>query len=90
MDNKEIASFEKSPVKQLDEGLFQKALKDAVHLLPEAQKECFILRYQEELAIREISEIMECPPGTVKSRLHYALKYLAGELQVFTPKNPKY
>ena len=44
------------------------------------------LRYQEELSIKEISEVMDCPEGTVKSRLYYALRKLSDKLQVFKPK----
>lgn len=87
LENKEIMASEKGPVKQLDEVLFNSALQEAVLVLPEAQRECFILRYQEELAIKEISEIVDCPPGTVKSRLHYALKHLAEQLHAFNPKH---
>lgn len=87
LENKEIVAMDKSPIKLLDEVLFHSALQEAVHLLPDTQRECFILRYQEEMSIKEISEIVECPTGTVKSRLHYALKHLAGELHSFNPKH---
>ena len=33
-----------------------------------------------ELSIKEISEILDCPAGTVKSRLHFAVRYLAEKL----------
>lgn len=39
------------------------------------------LFYLEELGIEEIAEICALPPGTVKSRLYYARKLLAGALQ---------
>ena len=43
----------------------------------------FILRHQDGLAIKEISKIMQCSEGTVKSRLFYAIKRLAQKLQIF-------
>lgn len=46
-------------------------------------KTTFVLRYQEELSIKEIAEIMECAEGTVKSRLFYTLQKLAQKLKVF-------
>ncbi|MEO0779083.1 MAG: RNA polymerase sigma factor [Bacteroidota bacterium] len=74
------------PVDHLDRRLFETALTVALRDLPDAQRECFVLRYQEELGIREISEIVDCPEGTVKSRLHYALRQLSRHLRPFNPK----
>ena len=63
---------------------FQHALSQALLKLSVEHKEVFVLRYQEELSIREISEIVNCAEGTVKSRLFYALKKLATQLQTFS------
>lgn len=71
----------------LDQELFKKYLEIAVSELEWAHQQCFILRYQEELPVKEISEILNCPEGTVKSRLHYALKKLAIKLKMFHPDN---
>ncbi|MFK8101404.1 MAG: RNA polymerase sigma factor [Saprospiraceae bacterium] len=70
----------------LDQNLFSIALGKAIDRLDGAHKTCLVLRYQEELSIKEISEIVACPEGTVKSRLYYGLKKLALELEVFNPK----
>lgn len=70
----------------IDRGLFESHLSDALEELEEIHRECFVLRYQEELSIKEISEIMECPTGTVKSRLYYALKKLSTKMQIFQPE----
>lgn len=48
----------------------------AVAKLPEAQKQTVLLRYAEELSYEQIAEVMRCPVGTVKSRLHHALAAL--------------
>jgi len=40
----------------------------------ESQKSSFLLKYREGFSIEEISEILEIPIGTVKSRLFYTRK----------------
>lgn len=48
--------------------------------LPDAQREALVLRYYHDMSEAEISEILGCPPGTVKSRVHNALARLAALL----------
>ena len=42
--------------------------------LPEAQRSAVILRYYHDLDEDETAEILGCPRGTVKSRLHHAMR----------------
>ena len=51
-------------------------------LLPERLREVLVLRYFEDLGEREIAEIVGVPPGTVKSRLHAAVRTLRGQAEV--------
>jgi RNA polymerase sigma-70 factor (ECF subfamily) len=44
--------------------------------LPEAQRSVVILRYYHDLGEDEVAEILGCPRGTVKSRLHHAMARL--------------
>src|SRR5213593_434925 len=44
--------------------------------LPEAQRSAVILRYYHDLGEDEVAEILGCPRGTVKSRLHHAMRRL--------------
>lgn len=78
------------PTEALEEALnrqhFGRCLQAELQTLSEAHREVFILRYQEGMSIREISEVMTCSEGTVKSRLFYALRNLAQRLRVFDPK----
>jgi RNA polymerase sigma-70 factor (ECF subfamily) len=46
-------------------------------MLPEAQREVLILRYFHDRTEDEIAQIVDCPKGTVKSRLHNALARLS-------------
>lgn len=77
-----------SPAEHADQQLMEQQLREAIDALPEAQRQCFILRYQEELPVLEISEILACPEGTVKSRLHHAVQKIAADMQhVWGEKN---
>ena len=45
--------------------------------LPDAQREALVLRYYHDVGEAEMSEILGCPRGTVKSRIHNALARLS-------------
>ena len=60
--------------------------QELMHLDP-GQRTAFVLRFQQQLSIREISDIMSCAEGTTKSRLYYATKKLAGKLKAFHPQS---
>jgi len=65
---------------------FSEALDHHLKMLDEKHRLVFLLRYQQDIPLREIAEILECPEGTVKSRLFGALKKLSEKLTVFDPK----
>jgi len=52
----------------------------AMHTLPADAKLVLVLRHYQGLSYQEISEIVHCPVGTVKSRLHHALHTLKRRL----------
>jgi RNA polymerase sigma-70 factor, ECF subfamily len=54
----------------------RKDLFAALANLSEEHREVLMLRFSDELALVEIAEALEIPPGTVKSRLHHALASL--------------
>ena len=51
-------------------------LRELVRTLPETQREIVLLRFAQDLTLREIAEITELPLRTVQSRLRAALKNL--------------
>jgi RNA polymerase sigma factor (sigma-70 family) len=53
--------------------------------LPEPQREVLILRYYHDLTEEETAEILSCPKGTVKSRMHQALARLAKMVRTEEP-----
>jgi RNA polymerase sigma-70 factor (ECF subfamily) len=65
------------------------SLWSAVALLPGPQREVVVLRYAEGLAYNEIAQVLGCPIGTVKSRLHHALQFLHSQLVEPELTNPE-
>jgi len=56
-------------------------LRTAIAELTPDQKAVILLREVEGLSYDEISHVMQCPKGTVMSRLHYARKALQEKLK---------
>jgi RNA polymerase sigma-70 factor, ECF subfamily len=54
-------------------------LRRLVAQLPEEKREVLRLIHDAEMEISEVAETLGIPPGTVKSRLHYATQRLARE-----------
>jgi RNA polymerase sigma-70 factor, ECF subfamily len=54
----------------------QSCLSQAVAELPLAFREVITLRFEEEMKLEEIAAVLALPMGTVKTRLHRALKAL--------------
>lgn len=72
---------------RIDQDRFMNAMHSELTGLEENRRSIFLLRFQEHYTIREISEIMDCPEGTVKSRLFHTTRYLAGRLRDFKEIN---
>jgi RNA polymerase sigma-70 factor (ECF subfamily) len=58
----------------------------AVAELSEPQRHAIVLRYSEGLAYDGIAEVLRCPIGTVKSRLHHGLAALQKKLAGYGPE----
>ena len=56
-------------------------IQQAIYNLPEKQRAVILLAYYEDLPLEEIALILSIPTGTVKSRLHNAMKALKLELK---------
>jgi RNA polymerase sigma-70 factor (ECF subfamily) len=76
LDDSAIVIAAAHSLPDLDADVRKAYIEQAVQTLRPHHRECFLLRYQEGLSVQEISEVIGCPPGTVKSRLHYSLKKL--------------
>jgi len=64
----------------MDDPLLEDLLWRLVGSLPEKPRLALILRYQEDLTVAEIAEVMEAPQNTVKSLLGRALETLREKL----------
>lgn len=68
---------------------FKVALEEALNLFEEDYKTIFVLRYEMEMSVKEISVIMDVPEGSVKSKLFYLRKNLSERLVIFNPLKSK-
>ena len=72
-------------LKKVHESRFSDSFYKALNALDEKHKSVFALRHFEGFSMKEIAEALAINEGTVKSRLFYATKTLAGELKEFNP-----
>ena len=56
-------------------------MNEALAYLNPSHKSCIILRYKFKMSIKEMSQILDCPEGTVRSKLFYATKELSKHLK---------
>lgn len=61
-----------SPERLLQREQLQKALTEAIAGLPEELRSAFLLREYDGLSYEDIARILECPIGTVRSRIFRA------------------
>lgn len=70
-------------IRSIDHSAFQEELEEALQDMDEIRRSTFVLRFRQDMSIKEISEALECSEGTVKSRLFYTLKKLNTRLKHF-------
>jgi RNA polymerase sigma-70 factor (ECF subfamily) len=61
-------------------------LERALAELPDHHRRPLLLRFRYGMSIDHIATVINCAPGTVKSRLHYALKRLGRILRPVSPE----
>lgn len=71
---------EENEPEQIDHKEKLSLLEAALSKLSESHREVFILKYSNNLSIKEISKVCALSEGTVKSRLFYALKNLKDQV----------
>ncbi len=78
-----------APNEQVDANIFRELLDAELDKLDLELKTMFTMRFMEDMTLRQIAEIFDCPEGTVKSRLFYMTKNLSAKLAAFKPENRK-
>ncbi len=57
------------------------ALARGIERLPGQMRAVVVLRFVQDASLAEIADTLECPVGTVKSRLHNALRLLRADMR---------
>ena len=88
-----LQSEERSPSSMAELGELRTVVLAAIDTLGPKHKVVVVLHYLNGLNLAEIAQVVDCPIGTVKSRLHYALRRLRTHLAAhpelgFEPADP--
>ena len=68
---------------RLDRQTLLTALRQVLDKLPPPLRLLFSLRYEEELTVPQVAQILEIPEGTVKSRLHKTMTIIRKKLKEY-------
>ncbi|WP_027410619.1 RNA polymerase sigma factor SigW [Anoxybacteroides tepidamans] len=66
----QLPSKEASPEDAVESLELQETVQKAIEKLPEKYRSVIVLKYINDLSLQEISEILDLPIGTVKTRIH--------------------
>ena len=75
-----VAPARVAPERQFETRDLQEKISFAIESLPFNQRVAVILYYLSGLSLKEIAYVLDCPVGTVKSRLHYGRESLRQHL----------
>ncbi|MCY9006577.1 RNA polymerase sigma factor SigW [Peribacillus frigoritolerans] len=77
----QIASDMAKPEEEVESLELQETIQVEIIKLPEKYRSVIVLKYIEELSLKEISEILDLPVGTVKTRIHRGREALRKQLR---------
>ena len=77
----QISSDNPLPEEKLVSLELQETVQREIANLPEKYRAVIVLKYIEELSLNEISEILDLPLGTVKTRMHRGREFLRKQLE---------
>lgn len=76
-----MPSEERTPESELILTETQRLIRDAIETLPVKYKSIMILRYLQDLSLQEISDVLDMPVTTVKTRVHRGREFLRKKLE---------
>lgn len=79
----QIAADLMMPEEEVESLELQEYIQGALLKLPEKYRSVIVLKYIEELSLKEISEILDLPISTVKTRIHRGREALRKQLRHF-------
>jgi RNA polymerase sigma-70 factor, ECF subfamily len=79
----QVAADTVLPEDELESLALQETIQAEISKLPEKYRSPIVLKYIEELSLKEISEILDLPVGTVKTRIHRGREALRKQLRHF-------
>ncbi len=77
----QLASTRSLPEEEIVDMEMKDIVQEAIMNLPEKYRTVVVLKYIEELSLKEIGEILEMPVGTVKTRLYRGREALRKQLR---------
>ena len=80
-----MQSAEESPDAAMQQRELRQKVQAAVTGMPEHLREILLLSYFHQFPYKQISDILDIPLGTVKSRLHSAVAYFADRWRTANP-----
>ena len=75
------------PDEALDKADLQKTIHEMIDALSEEQRSAIMMRYFDEMSVKEIAAVQGVSEGTVKSRLNYGRKAIAESVETYEKKN---
>jgi len=79
------AGREVEPAERAGQQEFLARVRQCVRELPDEFRAAVVMRDMESLSYEEISEVLDVPPGTVRSRIHRGRLLLQKMLREFAP-----
>ncbi|MFD1850091.1 RNA polymerase sigma factor SigW [Oceanobacillus bengalensis] len=77
----QISTEDRSPVEEVENLELKRYIHNEISQLPPKYRSIIILRYLEEFSLQEISDILDIPLGTVKTRIHRGREALRKRLR---------